>query len=294
MRGQYVIIEEEAREVRAAFEAYLSEGSLERVAALLTLRGAKPRNGGTEWRDTVVLQMLHNRTYIGEAEFGRERNSNGVGVRGTGIPIPCPPIVDRVLFDAVQACIGVPCNRRMTEKPQNRINLLRRMIVCGDCGADMEDGFYRPNKVRGWGGGGFYACKSCKPTWNEVTPRPQWSTYGARMIEPLAREELSRLMPEEDRDLVIECLFSPNWDMPTWQRRNLLLLGRTVVKVFNHPFRVEVTLGGPTPSPEVLGYMSRFFAKQVRQAVNQHNYNWMMELGRSRKPGGNWVNAREE
>lgn len=278
--GKYLVKEDEARIVRLVFEEYLRTGSCYSIAETLTGIGIATSSGLTTWQPAVVWQMIQNRAYVGKAEYGRAYTETRRWLRGTGVEIPCPAIVDSDLFESVQACLQEEIGTRLLKHaPTRKLNLLHALIWCGDCGTAMVDGIYSPSKRLMRQGGSYYACKSCRPTWNADTPRPDWSTYHGGSVAAMVKEALAELLPESDRGLISEYLFSPAWDVPVWQRRNLLLLGRTRIRVFNRPFRVEVTLGGGAASPEVVEFMARFLVKQGRMAINQDNRDAVMAHG---------------
>jgi DNA invertase Pin-like site-specific DNA recombinase len=96
-----VVIDEEAERVRTIFRSYLKLGSLDRLMADLRKRGivTKVRSlktgqtkGGISFTRGPLAHLLRNRFYIGEVVF-----------KGDVLPGQQPAILDRDLFDAVQA-----------------------------------------------------------------------------------------------------------------------------------------------------------------------------------------------
>ena len=96
-----VVVDEEAERVRTIFRRYLELGSLNRLMADLRERGivTKARSlksgrtvGGIPFTRGSLAHFLRNRFYIGEVVF-----------KGEVFPGEQPAIVDRDLFDAVQA-----------------------------------------------------------------------------------------------------------------------------------------------------------------------------------------------
>jgi len=276
--GHYLVVEEQAPVVRYIFDGYLCCGSPPKIAEELTGRQIPAAEGGP-WGYSRIWSMLHHRGYCGEMEWGRQRAARHSSIRGTGTKIPCPPIIEAEQFEAVQACLEYPIARRLASSPRS-VALFNSLLVCGDCGGPIVDGKYKPSKLKALKGGTYYACKTCKPTWNEVSPRPQYSTYHPVTLQELVRQEMARMLPEEGGDLVCDYILSPTRDTPAWKRRNLLLLGRTVVRVFNNPFRVEVMLGGPEASAEVTAYMGRFLISEVRKAVDAETWEWQLQMAR--------------
>jgi hypothetical protein len=312
--GKYVVIDEEASFVQRAFDEYLRTGSCVEVARFLTNIGAPTREGKAKWSFGTVLFMLKNRAYVGEAVWGgkgsltRSRkggetsNANatplptspldkaqgGGAVHATStarssagcgdgaVMIPCPGIVDAVVFEAVQVCLRSTA-ARLKPRATGVVNLLDGVIYCGDCGSRMSDGFYKPSKSRR--GGGYYACRQCEPSWNANSPRPQWSAYPHHLVEKEVRRQMEAFLPTEDGAFALEYLFSPGWDVPTWRRRQILLLSRPVVRVYNAPFRVEMKVGGDEAGPEVEKLLVAIVEETARMGGNSDVYVQMMEWG---------------
>jgi hypothetical protein len=103
-----IAVEEEAERVRTIFRSYLALGSLNRVRVDLRQRGivTKLRTlktgrtvGGIPFTRGPLAYLLRNRFYIGEVVF-----------RGEVFPGEQPAILDRDLFEAVQAKLDVQRN----------------------------------------------------------------------------------------------------------------------------------------------------------------------------------------
>ena len=96
-----VVVPEEGETVRTIFQRYLSLGSIRALSEELANRGLKPRaRRGADGTDVPAIRfltgplghILKNRVYIGEVTY-----------RGEVHPGQQQPIIDRILFDAVQA-----------------------------------------------------------------------------------------------------------------------------------------------------------------------------------------------
>ena len=96
-----VVVEYEAERVRTIFRSYLTLGSLNRVLADLRQRGIVTRVrslktgrtvGGIPFTRGPLVYLLRNQFYIGEVAF-----------KGEVFPGEQPAILDRDLFEAVQA-----------------------------------------------------------------------------------------------------------------------------------------------------------------------------------------------
>jgi site-specific DNA recombinase len=109
--SKLLIVEEEAEQVRTIFKRYLELGSVNRLVVV----GLRQRNlrtkirklstaatrGGVAFTQGPLFYMLRNRFYIGEVRYKNEI-----------FPGPQPPLLDRELFEAVQA--------RLTEQWSHR------------------------------------------------------------------------------------------------------------------------------------------------------------------------------
>src|SRR5215218_6889012 len=99
--GKLLIVDEEAQKVRTIFRRYLELGSVNRLVVELRERGLRSKirklstggtRGGVAFTQGPLFYMLRNRFYIGEVRYKREI-----------CPGSQPPLLDRELFDAVQA-----------------------------------------------------------------------------------------------------------------------------------------------------------------------------------------------
>src|SRR6266513_3008608 len=109
-----VVVEEEAERVRTIFRRYLALGSLNRLMADLRERGivTKVRAlktgrtiGGISFTRGPLAHFLRNRFYIGEVAF-----------KGEVLPCAQPAILDRELFEAVQAKLNEQRNHHLVAR----------------------------------------------------------------------------------------------------------------------------------------------------------------------------------
>ena len=99
--GKLLIVEEEAEQVRTIFRRYLELGSVNRLVVDLRERNFRTKirklstggtRGGVAFTQGPLFYMLRNRFYVGEVRYKNEI-----------CPGPQPPLMDRELFEAVQA-----------------------------------------------------------------------------------------------------------------------------------------------------------------------------------------------
>ena len=120
-----IAVEEEAERVRTIFRSYLALGSLNRALADLRQRGivTKLRTlktgrtvGGIPFTRGPLAYLLRNRFYIGEIVF-----------RGEVFPGEQPAILDRDLFEAVQAKLDVQRNNHTAARAKSKSALIGRI-----------------------------------------------------------------------------------------------------------------------------------------------------------------------
>jgi len=120
-----VVVEEEAERVRTIFRRYLELGSLNRLMADLRARGIvtkvrslKPGGtiGGIPFTRGPLAHLLRNRFYIGEVMF-----------KGEVLPGEQPAILDRELFDAVQAKLNEQRNNHTVARSESESVLIGRI-----------------------------------------------------------------------------------------------------------------------------------------------------------------------
>src|SRR5216117_295302 len=120
-----VVVEEEAERVRTIFRSYLRLGSLNRLMADLRERGivTKVRSlksgrtvGGIPFTRGPLAHFLRNRFYIGEVAF-----------KGELLPGEQPAILDRALFDAVQAKLSDQRNNHTVTRAKSESLLIGRI-----------------------------------------------------------------------------------------------------------------------------------------------------------------------
>ncbi len=163
-----VIDEERAEAVRQMFAWYTKEElSFRRIALRLRERGiTPPQRHGDAWDATTIGMILRNETYLGTWYLNRyrmERSSTASRPRRVErdreewIPISVPPILEpRVFCRAQQIREARASDSQLGAKPLRHptTHLLRRLVVCGDCGRKMTSLNSGPGK-----GYRYYWCR---------------------------------------------------------------------------------------------------------------------------------------
>lgn len=113
--NKHLVPNEDADDVRKAFEIYDKTGNLSKTAEAMA---------GTNLPTTVtgMKRLLKNRRYIGEAH---------------GMTDFCDPIVDKEVFERVQVALS-----RNIKHSQKRTYLFSGLIRCAECGASMSGHYW--------------------------------------------------------------------------------------------------------------------------------------------------------
>jgi site-specific DNA recombinase len=139
-----VVVEEEAERVRTIFRRYLELGSLNLLMADLRERGivTKVRSlrtgcrvGGIPFTRGPLAHFLRNRFYIGEVVF-----------KGEVLPGEQPAILDRDLFDAVQAKLSDHRNNQTVARSKSEALLTGR--IYDDRGNRMTPSHVRKGGIK--------------------------------------------------------------------------------------------------------------------------------------------------
>src|SRR5262249_48041465 len=139
-----VVVEEEAERVRTIFRRYLELGSLNLLMADLRERGivTKVRSlktgrtiGGILFTRGPLAHLLRNRFYIGEVTF-----------KGEILPGEQPAILDRDLFDAVQAKLNAQRNSHTAARDRSEALLIGRLY--DDRGNRMTPSHVRKDGIK--------------------------------------------------------------------------------------------------------------------------------------------------
>jgi DNA invertase Pin-like site-specific DNA recombinase len=142
--GKLVIEADEAKVVRLIFERYLKLGSVNRLVRDLDEKGLKSKvrhlstgvtSGGVPFTQGPLFYILRNRFYVGEINF-----------KGEILPGPQPALLDRELFDAVQAKLTEQWSHRTTKRIRSQAPLCG--LLYDDAGNEMIATHATKNRVR--------------------------------------------------------------------------------------------------------------------------------------------------
>ncbi len=150
-KGRLIVDAEWAKIIREQFfEAAIRLGSIGKVRDRLRELGIRiPTRtsrsgklyGGRYFSKQQVGQILRNKLYLGEVQWGSVRTPNAH-----------PPIIDASLFEEVRRILASNRQtRRNLKQPTAHVYLLKGLIRCGQCGAMMT-----PKSCSGRNGVHFY------------------------------------------------------------------------------------------------------------------------------------------
>ena len=132
--GELVIVPEEAEIVRLVFRLYLEGNSARKIGQYLEEQGIKTVTDLDKWRDTVIMKMLRNEKYMGDAllqktymvDFMTKKKviNNGI-MPQYYVEDDHEPIIPKELFYRVQgdpaACIHVQVHSHPQKEPKEQI-----------------------------------------------------------------------------------------------------------------------------------------------------------------------------
>ena len=150
-KGELVIVPEEAEIVRTVFRLYLEGYSAAKISAHLQEKGIRTTTGKEKWHATVVMKMLRNEKYMGDAllqktytvDFMTKKKviNNGI-VPQYYVEDDHEPIIPKELFFRVQEEImrrSAMCKSAVTRKKNQKSKYssgyaLTGILLCGKCG----------------------------------------------------------------------------------------------------------------------------------------------------------------
>lgn len=141
--GKLEICPEEAKIVRRIFAEYLAGGSYKSIIEGLNRDGIKTKRGNSFGANSLH-DLLHNEKYVGVLVYGKSEHRED-GTRNTHYSAPdavriadaVPAIIDREVFDKVQARMAENKRQQSGRPPKKRDYPLRGKVFCAYCKAAM-------------------------------------------------------------------------------------------------------------------------------------------------------------
>ncbi len=157
---ELVINDTEAVIVRRIFAEYLAGQGVHRIAKGLTRDGVERVCGGTQWDSGIVLAMLKNEKYAGDAilqktvTVGSKRKRNEGEAPTYVVRDSHPAIISREEFEQVQALMKErSVARGDTPGQYQKRYLFTGKIVCGQCGKTFKHTIHNGKQA-------YWACRS--------------------------------------------------------------------------------------------------------------------------------------
>ncbi|SQI24555.1 recombinase family protein [Corynebacterium jeikeium] len=144
--GEFTIIDDEAEIVRLLFSNFLEGISPEKTAAILNGQGVRSRGGG-RFYGSVFRRMLENERYKGcqmlqkmyrPAIQAPNRALNDGELPRYWVEQALPPIIDKSVFDAVQAEIAYRREIGPAATLSKNTGVFTGRICCGACGKNYQ------------------------------------------------------------------------------------------------------------------------------------------------------------
>ena len=125
----FIIVEDEAQEIRQIFDLLKHVGVLESVKQV-------NKHSKRRWTRTAVLQLINSKSPIGVLRLQR-RNENGTKAFDRYVPNYFPKIIDEIEFSAAVAAMKTRLNgRNYGRRTPHHYNIFRHCIQCEEhkCG----------------------------------------------------------------------------------------------------------------------------------------------------------------
>lgn len=190
-----VVNEAEAQTVRAIFQAYLTNGTMQATLADLARRGVRMKHwtnrngilrGGGPFKLTALARLLRDVLVTGQVRY-----------RGELYAGEHMAIVDQDLFDAVQQHIDEQRRHCGREKRTKHFALLRGLLACGPCNCGMTY-TYTKTACRFYS---YYTCAASRATKSTLCPT---AGFPAHELERLVIAELAAIC--RDKALIDQVL----------------------------------------------------------------------------------------
>ena len=131
------------------------------------------------WLHRTVRGMLSNPRYCGEATYGTR-----------AIPMPCPPLVSKELFEKVNA--GLPVKRTDSKRNTKHEYLLQGLMFCGECGKRYYADTSHGKRV--------YCCSVVRSRGKEAGHEGLRTRYSADYLEGAVLDFVCRIVWPVDPD----------------------------------------------------------------------------------------------
>ncbi|QNO13321.1 recombinase family protein [Alkalicella caledoniensis] len=141
----WIVVEEEAKIVREAFQLYLEGLGFRQIAQSFIGKGYKKANGKKEWTAIAIRDMLSNERYTGDVLCQKTYTKDHLShesVKNNGersqflIKNNHEPIIDRKTFEAVQKRMAN--NKQNLKRGKKKSYPLSGRLVCGECGYNLH------------------------------------------------------------------------------------------------------------------------------------------------------------
>ena len=133
------------------------------------------------WRPMNVSTHLKNRIYMGEYHYGQFEE-----------PMPCPALIDRTLFESVQAKLKAAAHRR--RQRSDYAYILTGKLVCGYCGHAVSGS----TSIRGEHH--YYYCRHCE--------KQNRRCYDADMLHARVLDALSEYLCAEKVEQLTDAVYT--------------------------------------------------------------------------------------
>ncbi|WP_083452151.1 recombinase family protein [Candidatus Burkholderia verschuerenii] len=121
------------------------------IVSYLNSRRIFTRDGG-RWGIGQVHRILTRRTYMGEHEFNKRSKTKELKPVSEIVTVPVPPIIDREMFDTIQALLKAHNPKVMPARVISGPTMLTGLIHCAKCGGAMTIRTGKSGRYR------YYAC----------------------------------------------------------------------------------------------------------------------------------------
>lgn len=149
--GNPEIVPDEAKVIKRIYTEYLAGNSLINIAKSLTIDGIHTPRGKTQWTSKVVLSILTNEKYKGDALLQKTYITDCISkkTKKNNGELPMyyvennhPAIIERSMFDRVQEEISRRNSKRKVKQKGTKTELgkysskyaLSELLFCGNCG----------------------------------------------------------------------------------------------------------------------------------------------------------------